>query len=426
MQSKYFHIKHTLIVATTILACCLSACSDDDGAGGPVVLDSFGPAGVKHGESIKFIGHNLDKVTSIAFVGATVDQAQFTGQTSTEIDVVIPEKTEEGQVILKTPDGDITTKTVLSFNVQVTVESVPTHVKPGETITITGKYVNWIKEVWFTEDVMTNQFISKSLNEVVLQVPLEAQTGPLSFYTGGTKPVTLDWPGDDIDVTLPAITSFSPTESVRGADLTITGTDLDLVAGVLFKGSEDPFTEFKSKSETQIVVTIPEYAARGKISLVPYSGVKIESADVLMLPLEPLTIYGDALANGWVKWDGWGGGSSDVDNNENVHEGNKSVKVVFGGDWGGPLQLSGNTPTAGYSDFAISIYGTPGTGGKVINLIAKGGSAESTEITIVEGEWTEYRLPLGSTFGNPKNLTEIILQDHGWAGTIYVDAIGLR
>ena len=425
MQSKYFYIKHTLIMAMAVLACSLSACSDDD-AGGAVVVESFGPAGVRHGESIRFIGHNLDKVTSIAFVGATVEQAQFTGQTSTEIDVVIPEKTEEGQVILKTADGDITTKTVLSFNVQVTVESVPTHVKPGETITITGQYVNWIKEVWFTEDVMTDQFVSKSLNEVVLQVPMEAQTGPLSFYTGGTKPVSIDWTGGDIAVTLPTITSFSPTESVRGADLTITGTDLDLVAGVLFKGSEDPFTEFKSKSETEIVVTIPEYAARGKISLVPYSGVKIESADVLMLPLEPLTIYGDALDNGWVKWDGWGAGSSDVNNSDNVREGNKSIKVVFGGDWGGPLQAGGNTPTAGYADFAISVYGTPGTGGKAISLIVKGGSKESTEITIIEGEWTEYLLPLNSTFGDPPKLTEIIVQDHGWAGTIYIDAIGLR
>jgi hypothetical protein len=396
-----------------------------------VVLESFGPTGAKHGEPIKFVGHNLDKVTSIEFVGATVEKAQFTSQSSGEIDVVVPEKTEEGKVILKTADGDITSKTVLSFNVQVTVQSVPTHVKPGETIAITGEYVNWIKEVWFTEDVVADQFVSKSVNELVLQVPMAAQTGSLSFYTGGTNPESIDWGGGDIIVTLPAITSFTPTTSERGADLTITGTDLDLVMGVLFKGSDDPVTEFKSQSETEIVVTIPDYTNKGKISLVAFSGLKVESSAVLIMPLPPLeplgkVIYDDALRNGWTKG-GWGGGSADLNNSDNVREGEEAIKVVFAAGWGGPLQMgSGNMSTAGYTEFAISIFGTPGMGGKVVNLVVKGGTTEEKQITIVEGEWTEYRLPLSSTFGSPATITEIFLQDRDWSGTLYVDAIGLR
>src|SRR5690606_21968362 len=105
---------------------------------------------------------------------------------------------------------------------------------------------------------------------------------------------------------------------------------------------------------------------------------------------------------------------------------NTAIKVTFGGDWGGALQLGGgNAPTAGFTEFVVSIYGTPGSGGKKINLNVKGSSPDSKAIEIVEGEWTDFRIPLAD-YGNPETITEVQFQDQGWAGTIYVDFIGLR
>ena len=86
----------------------------------------------------------------------------------------------------------------------------------------------------------------------------------------------------------------------------------------------------------------------------------------------------------------------------------------------------GNSSTTGFTKFVLSIFGTPGTGGKVVNLIVKGGTTEEKQITIVEGEWTEYELPLDTTFGSPAAITELFFQDRGWSGTLYVDHIGLR
>jgi hypothetical protein len=432
MQSKCFSIRYSLVIAWAVLFCGLVSCdSNEDGASSQVVLESFGPSGVKHGESIKFIGRNLDKVTSIEFAGATVEKGGFSSQSSGLIELIVPSDTEEGTVTLKTPDGDILSKSILSFDVTVTVESVQAEVKPGNTLTITGEYVNWITEVWFTDGVVVDEFVSKSVDELVLIVPMEAQTGPLVFMTGGTEPEVID-SEEDLIVTLPTITSISPMLAERGEDLTITGTNLDLATGVLFKGSDAPVTTFKSKSETQIVVTIPDYTNKGKVSVVVASGVAVESSDVLTIPLPPLAalglaIYDDALQNGWQKWGGWGGGSSDLNNTDNVRQGDKGIKIVFGGDWGGPMQLGGgNSSTTGFTKFVLSIFGTPGTGGKVVNLIVKGGSTEEKQITIVEGEWTEYELPLTTTFGSPATITELFFQDRGWSGTLYVDHIGLR
>ncbi|HOX82173.1 MAG TPA: hypothetical protein PLS08_04025, partial [Chryseolinea sp.] len=98
-----------------------------------------------------------------------------------------------------------------------------------------------------------------------------------------------------------------------------------------------------------------------------------------------------------------------------------------GNDWGGAMQFGGgSSSTSGFTKFGISIFGTPGTGGKVVNLIVKGGTKEEKQITIIEGEWTDYNFSLSSDFGSPATITEMFFQDRGFAGTIYVDGIGLR
>ncbi len=431
MQLKCSSIKYLLVIAWAALLFGTTSCDSDDEAGSSeVVLESFGPTGVKHGESIVFIGRNLDKVTAIEFVGLTVDKGSFTSQTSEKIEMIVADQIEEGKIILKTPDGDIQSKSTLSFEVTIDIATVSAEVRPGGTITITGEYVNWITEVWFPEEVVADEIVSKSVTEIVFTVPMEAQSGPLVFVYGGTEPDAID-SEDEVIVTLPKITSFAPTTVERGDEITITGEDLDLAEGVLFKGSDTPVTEFVEHTATQIKVLVPDYTNKGKISLVAFSGVKVESTDVLVIPLPPLAplglvIYDDAMKNGWSKWGGWGSGSSDINNTDNVRMGDKGIKIVFGGGWGGSFQAGGSSSTAGFTKFVLSIFGNPGTGGKVVNLIVKGGTTEEKQITIVEGEWTEYELPLSTTFGNPATITEMFFQDRDWSGTIYVDHIGLR
>jgi hypothetical protein len=434
MLIKYYKIKPLLSLSLLALAVFFSACDDDDESAnsGQVELLSFGHSGVHHGEEIRFIGNNLDKVNAIELPGATVDKSAFTEQTSEIIVIVVPVAAEEGFVTLKTSDADIVSKTVLSFEVPVAIETITEESRPGATITITGDFMNWVTEVWFAEDLVVTEFVSQTLNELVVTVPTDAQTGPISLWTGGTEPLVIETEKDLI-VTLPNITGLTPNPIARGAELTITGTDLDLTMGILFKGLTEPVTDFEIISATELVVTVPEEANQGKISLVVHSLLQVESEEALALegalpPLAPLGVafYVDALQNGWQKWGGWGGGSSDLASTDNVRDGTTAIKVIFASDWGGPLQLGGgNTSTAGRTEIAFSIFGGPGTGGKELNALVKGGSTEEKIITMVEGEWTEFKIPLAD-FGNPATITEFIFQSRGWAGTIYVDHIGLR
>ena len=87
----------------------------------------------------------------------------------TEIRVTVPQTAQPGLVVLKTPKGDITTKTELTFTEPIALEAfAPAEVKPGSELTITGEYLNLIKEVIFADEVTVpaDEFVSQSRQEI--------------------------------------------------------------------------------------------------------------------------------------------------------------------------------------------------------------------------------------------------------------------
>jgi hypothetical protein len=410
----------------------ITSCEKDDNVNsGQVQLLSFGPTGAMHGDTLSFIGNNLNKVTDIAFTGVTVAKAAFVKQSDEVIMVVVPKEAERGYVTLKTPDGDIMSKTRLNLEVVVKVTALPAQARPGDNITITGEYLNWVTNIKFGKDKWVDSiaFVSATLNQLVVKVPQDAQSGPLVIYYGGTaKPPTEFETATSLNVTLPAITALAPNPAVREQNLTITGTNLDLVKGVLFKGKAQPDTVFVSRSATQLVIKIPKEANKGKVTLVAYSLLQVESATSLLfvgdLPdLAPLgyAFYIDNLTNGWQDW-GWNR-TADYVNTENVRDGAASIKMEYTGQWGGLKFANGSVSTAPYNEITFSIYGTPGTNGKKINVAPSGGSTYT--LTIEEGKWVEYKLTKAQ-LGNPATITELMFQNQDWTGKVYIDHVGLR
>lgn len=496
----------------------LSSCDDEEVVSDEVVLESFGPTGVKHGESIKFIGSNLDKVTAIVLPGAEVSSSEFTTQSPELIELVVPKAAQAGKVILKAPKGEITSKAMLSFEVPVVVESITAEAKPGTNITITGDMVNWIEEITFAEGIVVTEFVSSSLTELVVTVPMEAQTGQLIFSSGGTEPLSFA-SEEELIVTLPTVTALDPASIKHTENLTIKGTNLDLVTGLIFNGVPEAVTSFESQSATEIVVTVPATTEKGTLTLlqaspvevitsqeltiilpvgtgltpspaVPgvneitingtnldlvasltFSGVEtpVEAADFVshtaseikvLLPegakaasVKYTTIHGftgnlgvnvvlpgdgpkplaitvyDDEANDGATTEAWGG-TADPASTEQAYSGSISYKFTTEGD-GGAKIINASVDASAMGVYVFSLYGGPGTDGKNVAVILGSGGNDNwgnyNTATLVEGEWTEYRIPLTSYPDvDLSAVTNFVFKPEGAAAgdVIYIDRVG--
>jgi hypothetical protein len=273
-----------LVIAGTIVSCD----KRDDANDGKTELLSFGPTGAQHGDTVRFVGRNMDKVTEIDFVGAKVMKDNFKSQNREQILVVVPDAALEGFITLKSPTGDVVSKTKFNLEVLPVITSITAESRPGDNITIKGKYLEWITGITFALDKPATTIVSKTLTELVVKVPDDAQTGTLIIFYGGTKSSFFETT-TTVKVTLPAITSMSPNPILHAGNLTITGTNLDLVKKITFNNVTTPVTTFVSQSATQLVVKVPGAASKGKLKLMVASGLETVSTADLDVTLPAIT-----------------------------------------------------------------------------------------------------------------------------------------
>lgn len=507
---------HKIIFSICTLICALAfaGCQrdNDEVKTSETLLYSFGPTGASPGDTIRFVGVNLDKVTEISFTGVSVKRENFLTHTNDLITLLLPTAAEKGFVTITTSSGEIKSKTQFNASIKTTVASITPSARPGENITIKGQFLNWVDRITFNNGIVVESFVDRSSDKIIVKVPEAAQDGTLILHYGGTDSAYLETT-DTLKVILPIGTVLSPNPVKYGEVLKITGTDLDLVKQIEFPGISTPLTSFESQSATEITVKVGASAQTGKIALVAASGVKTYlSNDINMVlpvassmtpnPVAPgqeltitgtnldlvtgitftnapktntfisqsataikvkvptgvmrgrlifdilnstrtvqsdglleiagdepppainLPIFKDEISN-MTKGSGWGG-SADFNNTLPVREGNKSIKITYSPGWGSPVQLvSGNINISPFTVFKISIYGAPGSGGKKVRIVLN--RTGGYNITVVEGKWSDYAIPLSSLISSGNTLTELWLQEYSGSSnhSIYVDAIGL-
>ena len=278
----------------------LTSCEGKEEEDTKVVLQSFGPMPIARGAELKFIGLNLDRVTAVVLPD-NITITTFTKKEQRLLTLTVPQEAMPGYVVLKTPDGDITTKTTIGYSEPISIAGfTPATVKAGDQLTITGDYLNLVEEVILTDRITVagDDFISHSRTEIKLVVPAEAQTGKIAVSNGAEEPVIV-FSAATLTVTLPAFTSVTPNPVKAGTNLTIAGTNLDLVLTVeLGGGKVIDADDFVSHSATQIVLAVPEDTKDGKVVMVPASGVEVETADDLIMVVPAVSVSPVTLKNG--------------------------------------------------------------------------------------------------------------------------------
>src|SRR5882762_6965973 len=94
-----YKLKNALLLSLVVLAV-VSSCNKENASSSKPTLLSFGPSTVEHGDTIKFIGTNLNQITDIVMpVGIDVPKSSFITHTSTLIEFIVPKSSMLGHVV---------------------------------------------------------------------------------------------------------------------------------------------------------------------------------------------------------------------------------------------------------------------------------------------------------------------------------------
>lgn len=277
-----------LFSCLTFTACDNGDDEDTNQYKGGISLNVFGPSPVSRGGVLRFLGSGMDKVTAVAIPGCD-DITDIEVVSDTEIRVTVPQTAQPGLVVLKTPKGDITTKTELTFTEPIALEAfAPAEVKPGSELTITGEYLNLIKEVIFADEVTVpaDEFVSQSRQEIKVIVPDSAQTGKFILSDGAEIPNWIYSEGE-LEVTLPSVEApLDLVDKKPGDVIRVSGENFDLVKKVQMpNGDEVEFTMTASSEGDELTFTLPDNVSDGEITVLPASDVKVVVATVVVATL---------------------------------------------------------------------------------------------------------------------------------------------
>ena len=274
-----------LFSCLTFTACDNGDDEDTNQYKGGISLNVFGPSPVARGGVLRFLGSGMDKVTAVAIPGCD-DITDIEVVSDTEIRVTVPQTAQPGLVVLKTPKGDITTKTELTFTEPIALEAfAPAEVKPGSELTITGEYLNLIKEVIFADEVTVpaDEFVSQSRQEIKVIVPDSAQTGKFILSDGAEIPNWIYSEGE-LEVTLPSVEApLDLVDKKPGDVIRVSGENFDLVKKVQMpNGDEVEFTMTASSEGEELTFTLPDNVSDGEVAVLPASDVKVVVATVVV------------------------------------------------------------------------------------------------------------------------------------------------
>ena len=269
-----------------------------------IVIKSITPSAMP-GDVIEIKGDEdgyLNLIHSMAFAdNVVVSEKDFLQHDRYTIKVKVPEDAKTGKLQFYTADltvGDaakldyqivlsddrliVGTPTVAKVKGRNEVDAEGTiTAKAGETVTVTGDYMQLIKAVKVGGVEITEFTIAEDGKSLSFVLPAEAPDGAINLVCKSDVEV----PAAMVETVKPSDCVAAPAPVKAGAALTISGKDMDLVTAVEFDNADALSGEAISVAADKVVVTaVPETATEGKLRLVMANGQKVEVEFTLVKP----------------------------------------------------------------------------------------------------------------------------------------------
>ena len=220
-------------------------------------------ASYKAGATVTIKGTNLTLTKKVELEGADVTEFAATATTLT---FVLPATATDGEVLMVMASEVAVSAGEITTVVPVVSGVTPAPVKNGAVVTLAGSDLDLVTGLDFLNAAGAEFAFAEGL--ITATVPEAAQEGELTLHLANGKTVTAD-----LTLVKPVVTAFSANPASAGSDVTITGTDLDLVAKVAFPGADAIEVE---ATETTITVAVPTAAETGKLVFTLKSGATVE------------------------------------------------------------------------------------------------------------------------------------------------------
>ena len=239
------------------------------------------------GDVVTIKGDYLNLMHGVIFAGSdTIKEAEFVGHDRYTIQVKIPAEARTGVITLTDTIKDGTsleTKEELTINTPEATPIKDRNIKAGEVLSIKGASFDQIASVKFEgATVDAADFESQSAVEITVKVPAKATDG--TFYVVTKSGIEV--PVGNIITVVPTQLVATPNPVKNGAELTITGKDMDLITGIAFPNAAT--SQLNKVETTKVTATVPEDAqestkdangiilslANGKTVTVAYTLVK--------------------------------------------------------------------------------------------------------------------------------------------------------
>ena len=235
------------------------------------------------GDVVTIKGDYLNLMHGVIFAGSdTIKEAEFESHDRYTIQVKIPAEAHTGVITLTdaTKDGtSLETKEELTINTPEATPIKDRNIKAGEILSIKGTSFDQIVSVKFEgATVNAADFKSQSVAEITVAVPAKATDG--TFYVVTKSGIEV--PVGNIITVVPTQLVATPNPVKNGAELTITGKDMDLITGIAFpKAAESKLNKVET---TKVTATVPEDAQEGDITLSLANGKTVTVAYTLVKP----------------------------------------------------------------------------------------------------------------------------------------------